>query len=351
MLTLLIAVLVFGAVIFFHELGHFAVAKWSGIKVNEFAIGMGPVLFKFGKGETQYALRLFPIGGFVSMEGEDEDSSDERAFQKAPVWRRILVIIAGAFMNFVLGFLALVLLTGVGDTPIASREVARVENEATGLQEGDIITRINGRRAFIFYDLDYEFARTQNGVFDLEVKRDGKKVLLENIAFETKIAYNEETGEAIIDEATGEPYEYLDIGFKVWAVKKTFTSVIKEAFFNTLSYARIIYLTLFDLVAGRLPINQLSGPVGIVSEISKATNLGWRYVVNLLALISVNLGVVNMLPLPALDGGKTLLLVLEGIRRKPIPKKYEAAINIVGLVLLLCLMVFVSFNDIRKLIV
>lgn len=349
-LTILVAILVFGAVIFFHELGHFVMAKTGGIKVNEFALGMGPTLFKITRGETVYALRLLPIGGFVSMEGEDEESEDDHSFQRASIGRRIMVIVAGAVMNLILGFLALVLLTASADHPIISRQVAKVESTTTGLQVDDVITKVNGRRAFIFSDLDYEFARTQNGTFDIEVKRNGEKLLLQNVSFETLVAYDEETGEPIMNDATGEPYEYLDLGFKVYGQEKTFGSVITEAFNTTLSYGRLIYLSLFDLVTGKMPINQLSGPVGIVNEIGKAVSMGWRPVVQLLALISINLGVVNMLPLPALDGGRTILLLLEGVRRKPIPAKYESAINIAGFALLMCLMVFISFNDIRRLI-
>ncbi|MDL2294000.1 site-2 protease family protein [Ruminococcaceae bacterium OttesenSCG-928-D13] len=349
-LTIIVAVLVFGAVIFFHELGHFIMAKTGKIKVNEFAIGMGPTLLKFGKGETTYALRALPIGGFVSMEGEDEESSDEHSFQRASIPRRLGVMVAGAFMNLVLGFLALVLLTSLGGQAIASREIASVENDSTGLRVGDVITKVNGRRAFIFDDLSYEFARTQNGTFDIEVKRDGKKVILQNITFDTLVAYDQETGEPIMNESTGEPYEYLNLGFKVWAQEKTFGSVIGEAFNTTLSYSRLIYLSLFDLITGKMPINLLSGPVGIVSEIGKAALLGWQSVIQLLALISVNLGVVNMLPLPALDGGRVILLMVEAIRHKPMPAKYESVINVAGFVLLMGLMVFVSFNDIWRLV-
>lgn len=346
----LAAVLVFGAVIFIHELGHFAVAKWSGIKVNEFALGMGPTLVKFTKGETTYALRLLPIGGFVSMEGEDEESDDSRSFQKAPIPRRMLVMVAGAFMNLLLGFLALVVVLSASPSPyIASRQVALVENEALGLQVGDVIQRVNGRRAFIFQDLDYEFLRTQNGTLDLEVKRDGQRVQLKGVTFGTQIA-TDEKGEPIMNETTGKPYEFLSLGFKVYPIEKNVFTIMREAFMTTLSYARIIYLSLFDLITGRVPINQLSGPVGIVNEIGKAASIGWLPVVQLLALISVNLGVMNMLPLPALDGGRALLLVVEAVRRKPLPQKYEMAINIAGFALLMLLMVFVSFNDIVRLV-
>ncbi len=346
---ILIAVLVFGTVIFFHELGHFITAKSAGIKVNEFAIGMGPRILKFTKGETTYALRLLPIGGFVSMEGEDEESEDARSFQSVPVWRRITVTVAGAVMNLLLGFLAIVLLVATGGD-IAGNTLTSVTNEDTGLVVGDQIVGINGRVNFVMDDIFYEFARTQNGTFEIEVIRDGEKLMLSDVSFDSQIITDPETGEAMINEATGEEYRYLQPGFTVEPVEKNFFTVIKEAGGKTLSYARLIYLTLFDLITGRVPINSLSGPVGIVDQIGQAASIGWQPVVDMLALISINLGVVNMLPIPALDGGRTLLLIVEGIRRKPIKQKYEIIINLVGFVLLIGLMLFVSFNDIMRLI-
>lgn len=347
-ITALVVVLVFGAVIFIHELGHFIAAKKSGIKVNEFAMGMGPVLFKIKRGETQYSIRLFPIGGFVSMEGEDDESDHERSFQKAKLYKRLIVIIAGAFMNIMLGFLALVLLVSTGGN-IASKTIAEVRSEASGLEVGDTILRVNGRRAFTVNDLVYEFARTKNGTFDLQVLRNGEKIDLKGITFEVVKAVDKETGEYIIDEQTGEPYEYMDLGFRVKSVQKNFFTVLREAFNMTLSFTRLIYLSLFDLLTGRIPVNQLSGPVGIVSEIGKAVQIGWEPVVQLMALLSINLGVMNMLPLPALDGGKAVLLLLEAIRRKPLNQKYEIAINLVGFGLLMLLMLYVSYNDIMRL--
>lgn len=400
-LMIVVAAFVFGAVIFVHELGHFAVAKWSGIKVNEFAMGMGPTIYKVKKGETTYALRLLPIGGFVSMEGEDEESQDERSYQQAKVWRRFLVIIAGAVMNIVLGFFACLLLVSLGaglELPtaalialivmgvlavaviilavlkklgakkaalitaglalaafftltsfggrgmLASRTIAVFEEgastEATGLQVGDTITKVNGRTAFIYSDLLYEFARTQNGTVNLTVKRDGQDVELKGVVFQTQ---------EVADEDTGETYTTMTRDFKVKGIEKNFFTLTREAANTTISFARLVYLGLFDLITGNAAVNQLTGPVGIVSEIGKAVSYGWQSVAQILALISVNLGVVNMLPLPALDGSKALLLIVEGIRRKPLNPKYEIAINATGFVLLMLLMLLVSFNDIRRL--
>ena len=189
LLTLVASVLVFSAVILIHELGHFITAKLSGIKVNEFALGMGPQLFHFGKGETTYSLRLFPVGGFVSMEGEDEDSPDPRSYFRAPVSRRILVTVAGAVMNLILGFAVLVAVVCMQDA-VLSRTVGDFYPDAStqqhGLQVGDTILAVNGRRCFIANDVSYEFARTQQNTADLTVQRDGKKVELKNVVFDTR---------------------------------------------------------------------------------------------------------------------------------------------------------------------
>ena len=183
-ITILASILVFGSVIFIHELGHFVTAKLCGIKVNEFSLGMGPALLRFEKGDTTYALRLLPIGGFVSMEGEDEESDDEHSFSKAKVWKRFLVVAAGAVMNMILGFLVLVILV-CRQSAITSRTVSvfseNASTQASGLQVGDEILAVNGRRCFIADDVIYELVRTQNGTADLTVLRDGKKVLLEDV--------------------------------------------------------------------------------------------------------------------------------------------------------------------------
>ncbi len=348
-LMLLVSVLVFGAVIFVHELGHFAVAKKSGIRVLEFAIGMGPALFKKKKGETTYAVRALPIGGYVQMEAENNEAdASERSFSKAPVLKRLAVIVAGAFMNIVLGFLALVILVAAGG-PIASSTIAQVTNAETGLQVGDKILEVNGRTVFILNDLMYEFARTNNGNFTLEVERDGQDVTLNHVSFPIVEAVDPETGEPIIDESTGEVFTYLDLGFKVQAVEKNVWTVVEQAFLTTLSYARMIYLGLVDLLLGRIEVNQLSGPVGIVSQVGAAVSIGWQSVLNLLALISINLGIINMLPLPALDGGKALQILVEAILRRPLNERFVTALNLASFALLIGVMLFATFNDVARL--
>ena len=338
-ITILASILVFGSVIFIHELGHFVTAKLCGIKVNEFSLGMGPALLRFEKGDTTYALRLLPIGGFVSMEGEDEESDDEHSFSKAKVWKRFLVVAAGAVMNMILGFLVLVILV-CRQSAITSRTVSvfseNASTQASGLQVGDEILAVNGRRCFIADDVIYELVRTQNGTADLTVLRDGKKILLEDVVFTTQ---ETEEGTSLI------------IDFKVLPIEKTFFNVVKEAGLWTCSLSRMIFLSLIDLVTGRVAINNLSGPVGIVTVISEAASIGWEPILLILAVITINLGIFNLIPFPALDGGKLFLLLVEGIRRKALPEKYEIVINLAGFAALMLLMLFVTYNDIARLIV
>ena len=337
-ITILVSILVFGSVIFIHELGHFATAKFCGIKVNEFSIGMGPALLRHQRGETLYALRLLPIGGYVSTEGEHEASEDERSFSKAKVWKRFLVVAAGAVMNMLLGFIVLVFLVSQ-QSAITSRTVSQfAENaasQASGLQIGDEILAVNGRRCFIADDLVYELARTQDATASMTVLRDGEKVELE-VQFDTQ---------ELEDGLVG-----MIIDFKVLPIEKTPLNVVKEAALWTCSLARMIFLSLVDLVTGRVAINNLTGPVGIVSVISEAASIGWEPILLILAMITINLGIFNLIPFPALDGGKLVLLLVEGIRRKALPEKYEIYINLAGFAVLIGLMLFVTYNDIARLI-
>ena len=338
LLTLLISVLVFGLLIFIHELGHFLAAKAGGITVNEFSIGMGPRLFGFVRGQTQYSVRALPFGGYVMMEGEDEESDKEGSFQKASVGRRILVTVAGAVMNLLLGFAVLV---GVvcSQESILSRTVgAFYPNAATqrqGLEVGDTILAVNGRRCFIANDISYEFARTQNATADLTVLRDGKEVQLNGVVFDTA----EEDG-----------VEYMVLDFMVYPVEKTVGNVLSEAGRWTLSFARMVMLSLADVVTGRIAVNNLSGPVGIVQAIGEASGVGLESLMLLVALITINLGVFNLLPVPALDGGRLVFLLIEAVRRRPIAQKYEIAVNTAGFLLLIGLMLFATFNDVTRLI-
>ncbi len=339
-LTAVAAILIFSLVIFIHELGHFLAAKKFGVKVNEFAIGMGPVIFSFERGETLYRLRLLPIGGFVAMEGEDEESDHERSFSNLPKLKKAVIMVAGAVMNLLLGFLVMLIMVSSNEM-IASRTVSgfTVENssaEASGLMVDDTIVGVNGRRVYITNDIMYELARTQENSAELTVQRGDETVTLNEVKFDT------------IEHEDG--YVQFVPGFSVYGLEKTFFAVIDESFRYTLSIARVIFLSLIDLVTGRVAINNLSGPVGIITVISDAVSVGLDSLLFILAMLTVNLGIFNLLPFPALDGGRLFLLLIEAIIRRPIPQKYEIVINGVGFVLLMALMLFVTFNDVTKLI-
>lgn len=338
-MSIIVSMLVFGVVIMIHELGHFIMAKNSGIKVNEFSIGMGPQLFGKTVGDTLYSVRALPIGGYVAMEGEDEESDAEGAFNSVPVQSRIGVVVAGAIMNMILGFIVLFYLTST-QPAITSRTVSSFYDGAmtqqTGLMVNDEIIAINGRKCYIANDIIYEFARTQNGVADFTVIRNGEKVELENITFDT-----------YMDEETG--IKQMVIDFTVYPTEKTVPNMAKEAFNWTISIARMVFLSLVDLVTGNVAINQMSGPVGIVSTISEAVSYGLESVLMILAMITINLGVFNLLPFPALDGGRLVFLLIELVRGKPIDQKYEMWVNAAGMIILLGFMVFVTFSDITRL--
>lgn len=337
LLKLFVAIFMFGLIIFVHELGHFMLAKFSGIQVNEFAIGMGPTLLKFQKGETTYALRAFPIGGFVAMEGEDEDSFNPRAFGNRPVVARILTVAAGAIMNLLLGLILLWSLTATSKL-IPTTTVAKFDTAATSnatLQVGDTIHAINGRRIYISTDIDFELMRDKDGKVDLEITRDDQKMTLNAVPF------------AMAEDDNGN--QFISRDFWVYGVEKTFFGVIKEGFLKTLSISRLVWVTLVDLITGNVPISQVAGPIGTIGVIGDAVSYGFSTIVYIIAMLSINIGVFNILPVPALDGGRLLFLFIELITRRRVPQKFEAAVHATGLVLLLGFMVFVSYSDITRL--
>ena len=362
-ITLIAALIVFSAVIAIHEFGHFTVAKLCGIQVNEFSIGMGPALWKKIYKGTQYSLRALPVGGYVALEGEESPESqqaeavrDEREAEdenpvppeqrtgiplnEAPVWQRVLVMVAGAFMNFVLGFVVLVILVAAQEGAITSKTIYSIENDAlcgqTGLQAGDEIVAVNGRRCFVANDILYELVRTEAYRADFTVKRDGQKVELSDVQFNT---WQDEDGQT-----------HMTLGFTVYGIKKTPLNVLKEAWNSTLYYGRIVFTSLEDLVRGRESINNLSGPVGIVTAIGQAASYGWQDLLELLALITINLGVFNLLPFPALDGGKVVFLIIEGVTGHAVPEKLQGTLTIAAFALLFGLMLFATYNDIIRLV-
>ena len=344
--TILITVVAFGILIFIHEFGHFIVAKACGIRVNEFAIGMGPKILKFGKKETTYTLRAFPIGGYCAMEGEDSESEDERSFYKKPVWQRMCVVLAGAVMNVLLGF---IILTGLAASQngFASKTVATVSPSVAGessIQVGDELVSINGYRitvgddiTFGVYRADPDGSQTLTDINStVVVRRNGKKITINN--FKCFYEYVNDEGKTVIDYS-----------FKVYSEKKTLLTVLKHGFFDTLSYVRVVWLSLGDLITGKVGIEGVSGVVGVGSEMGKAASMGIYPLMSIVALITVNLGVVNLLPFPALDGWRALTLIIEAIRRKPIKKEIEGYVNLVGMGLLLLLAAIITVKDILNL--
>ena len=342
---ILVAILFFGLIIAIHELGHFLSAKLFHVKVNEFSLGMGPAILKKKKGETLYSLRCLPIGGYVSMEGEDEESADENAFSKKRPWKKFIIVAAGAIMNLILGFIFVIILTSMEDL-VGTTQIHSFYDNATsssyGLREGDVIKEINGTHIFSSRDISYSLLRDEDGIYDFVVERDGKKVELSDVHFQTEPAAN--------------GHNTIIFDFRLVGVEKTPLNVLTTSALDTVSIARLIWLTLFDLVTGHYGINDLSGPIGTVSIIADVTSeavssgIGFDMIFYVMALISINVGVFNLLPIPALDGGRLFFIVIEAIRRRPVPAKYEGIIHAVGLALLLLLMVVISFNDIKNLI-
>ena len=343
-MTILIAILVFCVIIIIHELGHFVAAKLCGIQVNEFALGMGPVILRKQGKETAYVIRLLPIGGSVSMEGEDGTSDNPRAFNRKPIWQRMIVIVAGAVMNLILGFFVVMISLGMTEN-VATTTVSSFREQSVSSQQlmvGDRITKIDGLPIFTSSDIIYKLQNSTeknaegNLVFDFTVERDGVKVLLEDVEFTT--AQNEDGTSSI----------YFD--FTVLPMEKTFVSMISESFRESCSTGRLIIMSLIDMLRGRYGLNDLSGPVGVVQVVSQSVSYDWSIFFSVVSLITINVGVFNLLPIPALDGCRFLFLIIEAIRRKPVKPEVEGMVHFAGFALLMLLMLVVTFNDIARLV-
>ncbi|MCQ2471151.1 MAG: site-2 protease family protein [Clostridia bacterium] len=350
--TVLVAILFFGFIIMVHEAGHFSFAKLFGVKVNEFSLGMGPKLLSRKKGETTYSWRLLPIGGYVSMEGEDEASSDERAFNKKPCWQKIIIVAAGAIVNIIIGLIIICAILAVnhedlsGTTFInyflpeqsATQQAENVEKqepltEFDGLKTGDKIKKIDGKNVFYYEDIYYLSSRDfdEDGKFTATVERGGKKVTVENISTD------------VINRMI------------IVGVKTTPLTIIKDTFKESVCICRMVYLSLFDMITGKYSVKDISGPIGVVDVVSQTAEASseahdYTGLFKILALITINIGIMNLLPLPALDGGRLFFLFIELIRRKPLNPKYEAMVHGIGLALLLALMAVISFKDIWVLV-
>lgn len=450
---IVIGVLLFEFIIFAHEFGHFITAKKSGVQVNEFALGMGPKIFGFKKGETQYSLRLFPIGGYCAMEGEDQSSDNPRAFTNAKIWKRMIIIVAGAVMNILVGFLLMfivvVQMPGYEST-IVKQFAPNSYTANSGLQAGDKITSINGYPIWNTKDLQFAVQTLQvsdvdpksvtvykqdccselyrlcynlaNGTdligreiskdevqkisevltdgttqinkvdnkeqaysilktttdkiystlgvtdktkykypeievrdsrqrftADVTVERDGEKTELEQVQFYSYYASEED---AENNKAS------VGIDFYVEPVEKNFFTVLEQTGSQTISLAKTVWQSLIMLVQGRFSFNDLSGPVGMTKAVSMVASEGLKVnfasavnnIVFIMALITVNLGIVNMLPFPALDGGRFLFLIIEAIIRRPLPRKFEYIVNGVGLAILIMFIIAISVKDVWQLI-
>lgn len=425
----IIAILIFGIIIIVHEFGHFLLAKKNGIGVVEFSVGMGPRLFSFDKGGTKYSLKLLPIGGSCMMVGEDEDNSATDAFNNANVWRRISVIFAGPFFNFILAFvfaLIVVGFTGYDKAYITSVDQS-ISNTENALQVGDIITNINGKNIYLGREVDRYLMYSPIGIKGLNItyKRNGEKykttIYPEKVEkFQLGITYSPaegtpaqvevtgggakeagmETGDIIVgingneisDGLALSSYlsqnsltsEVIVIDYERNGVKNTvnvypksigyryntgfsynlyrentdFLGMIKYSFIEVKYWIDTTLVSLKQLILGKVSANDLSGPVGVISvigdtyETSKKVSISYALLnmAYLSILLSANIGVMNLLPIPALDGGRLVFLIIEAFRGKPIDREKEGYVHGIGLILLLVLMAFIMFNDVRKLL-
>ena len=365
-----------------HEFGHFSVAKLLGFKVLEYAIGFGPTIFKRQKGETQYSIRAIPLGGYCKFEGDGEDSDDPRAFCNQKAWKRILVIIAGGVSNVILGFVLMLFVVGMASpmrTNVVDSIVPNSYMEQVGVMQGDEIIRINGKHIASYDDITLAKSTFQlNKDIDITVKRGRErlnftlrpseqvvtvKYLDDRIETVSTVNGVEEEPEVIMysdeiprdEEMVGKTTTstgYI-MGFAAGIEDVNAKNIWGHAFNKTIFVVKLVYQSLWGLVTGEVGIDQMSGPVGIVSEVHEVVNSGvyrWLNILNLVALLTINLGIFNLLPIPALDGGRLVFMIVELIRRKPVPPEKEGAVHAIGFMLLFALILFISFNDIMRLI-
>jgi regulator of sigma E protease len=341
---ILMALFAFGLLIMVHELGHMVAAKRSGVKVEEFWIGMGPQLWAHEFGETKYCLRLLPIGGACVMEGEngeEEGTASERSFAKASRPRRLVILAAGVVMNFITGFVILLfLMPGAQDgrmvVPTLDGFYEGFQHEgADGLMAGDTFLEIDGYRIHQRSDVDTAIQRgAADGEFDILVRRNGEKVLISDLKMRPDV------------EVDGR----MLYGLRFATAEITLPLRMQTAFWESVNLARVIWDSLHDLVTGEVGMDQLSGPIGVTGVMAQTAQISLRSFWYLVAFISINLGVMNLLPIPALDGGRILFLAVEAVRGKPLSPKIEGYVNALGLVLLFGLMIYATGNDVFRLL-
>ena len=338
-MSIIVALVIFGCLIFFHELGHFLLAKRGGIGVTSFSLGMGPAILKKKIGETEYALRILPFGGSCAMVGEDQECEEENAFNKKGVWTRISVVAAGPVFNFILAFVgAIVMICCIGvDKPIISEMIDGYPAYEAGVRAGDEVISMNGRNIGVYRDISTYIQLHQGEIIDLVYERDGER-------YETTIV-----------PKMGEDGYYL-MGISGGAYEKCSNplEVVKYAASEVGYWIHMVFDSLKMMVSGQVGRDEVGGPVRIVGMMGdvyeeSAAISGFAVFINMLNIViflSANLGVMNLLPIPALDGGRLLLMFVEVITRKRVPEKIEGYIHMTGFVLLMGLMVLILFNDI-----
>ena len=336
---IIIAILLFGLLIFIHELGHYITARIFNVAITEFSIGMGPKLISKTSKKTgiAYSIRFLPIGGFVSMVGEDEESDDENAFHKKPIWQRIIVSASGSASNILLGFLVMLILVASTKT-LGTVQISAFTEGATSntlLQVDDIIKEVDGYNVHVANELSYFISRYGNEPVDITVERNGEETVLNDVVFPTTVQ-------------SGVLFGMTD--FKVYPAEKNFGTIVKNGFFQAILTIRTVFDSLFDLVTGTYGVEDLSGPVGVVKVISTSAKTNSYQLWYIFVLLAMNLGIMNMLPFPALDGGRILMLLVELVIRRPVNKKVEGYINLVGMIILFAFMAFITVKDIFQLI-
>lgn len=410
MLTIISAILVFSVIVLVHEYGHYKVARNVGIRVEEFAIGMGPVIYKKEKNEIIYSIRAIPIGGFCKMEGEEEDIKSKTSFSNKTVWQRFKVVAAGPIMNFVLAlvlFIIIALSFGVAGNRVDFIDEGSNEY-AAGIRTGDKIISINDKKAYIWEDIYYQITNTKKDSYTVKFERDGKvqelninnnyrklvgvtsnlvngksttnvsptdmnspaykagmkdgdKVIKINDKpvstweeITSEINKGEDSAVKITVDRNGETHEFeitpqkqISVRYNT-KIEKSFITAIASSAYKTVYYIKLMFDVIIQLVTGQLGSEAVGGPVMVISMVGEAAKNGLLSVLNLAAFISINLGFMNLLPIPALDGSKLVFLMIEGIRGKAIPVEKESMVHFIGFILLISLMIFITYKDILR---
>lgn len=383
MVTFIVTVVMFLVMISLHEFGHFIFGKLLGFTVLEYSIGFGPAIFKKQGKDTLYSVRLIPFGGFCKFAGEDgEDKAEKGNFNEQSPPKRLIVLAAGAVFNIILGFILFCIITAAGKdiyTNTISETVQGTYMAEQDILPGDRLVKVNGRKVSMYQDIQLYMSEIEPGKnIEVTIERDGER---KDISFmpslqHVTVTYNEDNviysemlngkevksvieysdefpkNEAMVGK-TEESTRYL-IGFRPEIEKVNAFNLIPQSFRMTKYVVKLLYKTIWDLVTGRGSMDMVSGPVGVVKEVNNAVNAGSQsalYVINLVALLTINLGVFNLLPFPALDGGRILFVLIEWIRRKPVPPEKEGMVHTIGFLLLMGLMIFISYRDIINLII